>query len=88
MDKRGECYRCRYFDRYYTKETRHFQPTKCGFCCKVQTVVSSHGDCEHYEAKLYRYKKDVLLKGCLSDLLTEISELRSMLEAEHHEEDV
>ena len=65
-----------------------FQPTKCGFCCKVQTVVSSHGDCEHYEAKLYRYKKDVFLKGCLSDLLTEISELRSMLEAEHHEEDV
>lgn len=48
MDKRGECYQCRHFDRYYTKETRHFQPTKCGFCYKKQSVVNMHEDCESY----------------------------------------
>lgn len=86
MDKRGECYQCRHFDRYYTKETRHFQPTKCGFCYNCRSVVNMHGDCENYQARRWHRRGETFLRFCLNDLLTEISELRSMLEAERNEE--
>ena len=86
MDKSGECYQCRHFDRYYTKETRHFQPTKCGFCYKNQSVVNLHEDCENYQAKRWHRRDETFLRFCLNDLLTEISELRSILEAGRNEE--
>ena len=63
MDKRGECYQCRHFDRYYL-----------------------HEDCENYRAKRWHRRDETFLRFCLNDLLTEISELRSMLEAERNEE--
>ena len=32
-DKCNLCYRCRYFDRYYTKGAKSFNKTPCGWCC-------------------------------------------------------
>ena len=30
--KLKECYRCKYFDKYYVKGVKQFVPTKCGWC--------------------------------------------------------
>ena len=76
------CYRCRFFDRYYTKGIREFEKTKLGWCCeKMQTVVSQ-GGCGEYE--LRKRRKDYgLIAYHLSDLLAQVSSLRQIIEEKY-----
>ncbi len=76
----NRCSRCRFFDRYYTKETKKFRRTECGWCRKKQELVSTHGECEKYSARTRRCMPQRALYLQLNDLLTEISEIRNFLE--------
>ena len=80
------CYGCKFFDRYYTKEISRFCATKIGLCYEKGDCVNACDGCEKYQPKPHAGKSCFLLKHSLNGLLTELSELRKMLEAEHHEE--
>ena len=85
-NKCGECFRCRYFDRYYTKEIKRFEMTDIGGCSeKGGAIVGKHDGCESYAPRLYRSRYNRLLRVILNDILNEISEVRSMIEAEDNE---
>ena len=79
QDEKNLCYRCRYFDRYYTKAVKAFQKTKLGWCCKKMHNVESQSGCENY---LFRkpHKNRGLIEYHLSDLLAEVSSLRQIME--------
>lgn len=83
---KNECYRCKFLDRYYTKEIKEFQKTKLGWCCKKQETVTIHNSCEYFFAKQKQKRSMGLLRFCLNDLLTEISEIRKIIEAENSED--
>ncbi len=76
----NRCSRCRFFDRYYTKETKKFRRTECGWCRKKRELVSTHGECEKFLARTRRCMPQRALYLQLNDLLTEISEIRNFLE--------
>lgn len=78
------CRDCKYFSRYYTKEEKRFERTKCGWCCKAGKTVNSGEGCEKFERRGKR-KEEWLLRQYLSDILTELTELRKIIEAEHEE---
>lgn len=84
-NKKKECYRCKYLDRYYTKGIKEYQKTRFGWCCKKQESVTIHNGCENFFAKPKQTRNMRLLRFCLNDLLTEISEIRKIIEAENGE---
>ena len=86
MEQENICARCRYFDRYFIKETKHFKKTELGRCAKKDGQVSAHGGCEQFLRGTCQKKSRLLLRCALSELLTEISEIRKMMETE--DEDV
>ncbi len=86
-ERRGKCVNCRYMDNYYTKGVKSFERTKYGWCCKKACIVNNGGGCEEYVYKASRKKvQEIFLKCYISDLLTEITELRKLLETEANEE--
>lgn len=85
-DKCNLCYRCRYFDRYYIKGTKSFNPTPCGWCCQAVAEVRADGGCEKYAAKRKTKLHEATICRCLSDILTELSELKKVVESDEREE--
>ena len=83
--KNEECYRCKFFDRYYTKEAKQYRRTKFGWCRKQVKSVNVHETCEYFIFKPPRKRCNEILSNALNDLLTQISEIRSVLEAEEDE---
>lgn len=81
-DKSKKCYACRYFDRYYVKEVKRFKKIKFGWCCNCGKAVSSCDGCDKFVFRKPKKIDEGMLKFYLSDLLTEISELRQAVEAE------
>lgn len=80
------CLWCKHLDRYYTRETRHFRKTKLGWCRAEQRDVEVHGQCGQFVRKrAVRGHSKFLLENALEGLLTEISELREILETEEGE---
>ena len=86
-EEKGKCYRCIFFDRYYTKETKHFQRTSCGMCRKKSENVFACGVCDYYSQRQGGYRSRLVIKRCLHELLIEISEVRKMLEVDNYNED-
>lgn len=83
MESKGkQCYRCKNLDRYYTKGIKEFNPTKFGWCCKKRENVNIHDGCEQYVLKPKRNRNRLLIRYCLNNLLTEITEIRKVIEAE------
>ena len=85
-DKCNLCYRCRYFDRYYIKGVKSFNPTPCGWCCHAAAEVRADGGCEKYAAKKKTKLHEATIRRCLSDILTELSELKKAVESDEREE--
>ena len=85
-NKCGKCFRCRYFERYYTKGVKKFVMTDLGACYqRGREAVNKHDGCESYEPRQYKVRSNRLLRCVLSDILTQISEVRKMIEAEENE---
>ncbi|MDE6294407.1 MAG: hypothetical protein K2L88_07290 [Clostridiales bacterium] len=77
------CSRCKYLDRYYTKGVNRFNRTDLGFCRKRRESVNVREcRCESYEVDRYigRIGRRAV-KVCLNDLLTQITEIRKVIEA-------
>ena len=84
-----KCYACRELQRFYTKGTTKFNQTKYGRCCNSDKIVYIHESCECFVRKpRIKKRRKYMLELCLNDLLTEISKIRKILEAENEREDV
>lgn len=79
------CARCREMDRYYTREEKRFRETDFGWCPKRGGIVKKHESCGQFAPRPYRRVRARLLQYCLNELLTEISLIRNVLEAEERE---
>ena len=88
MENKGECYRCRNFIRYYTRGAKQFNQTKFGWCGAKLCTVSNREGCEQYVFKKPTKKSRETLRICLSNLLTEISAIRQVLEDENADKNV
>ena len=81
------CSKCRYLDRYYIKGATRFSKTEFGWCMYKNKSIDIREDyCEKYEARKRPKVPSRRIQVCLNDLLTEISEVRKILEAESDEE--
>lgn len=80
-----ECNRCKYYEPYYTRNTKHFNKTKCGRCSKKRCMVSSHDSCDEHSYKSCTSKSKRVLKLYLNDLLTDLTEIRQIIEVENAE---
>lgn len=79
-NKKPECFECRDLIRYYTKGIKRFNKSRYGWCCKRQEHVDIHDNCENFNRCR---KKGIILystKICINDLLTQITEIRNILE--------
>lgn len=79
-EKQGKCFRCCFFDRYYTREEKHFQRTACGWCGYKEECVSSSETCKAFKKKRGHKRPKRVILLYLHDLLTEISEVRKLIE--------
>lgn len=83
MSEKGDrCFRCENFDRYYLKGVKHYKAVPFGWCCKKVCTVGSKESCEFFRAKASREILPWQLRLCLNDVLTELSEIRKILEAD------
>ncbi len=80
------CRKCKYFDRYYTKETKRYNKTKYGLCCKTRDNVGVEGHCDRFEVKPKRGKAKYMVRYFLNDLLTEITEIRKIIEDDENDD--
>ena len=86
MPTEEKCGNCRYMDRYYTKGVTRFNKTEYGRCMVRQKSVNVFDSCERYEKRKNMGKASKRVKVCLNDLLTEITEIRKVIEVEQDEE--
>lgn len=83
MQEKGKCYQCKNFDRFYTKGVKRFNKTTLGWCCKKGCEVGSGNSCgDAYAHRAPTTKIKSLTKYYLSDLLTQISAIRELIEEE------
>ncbi len=80
VESNMECYICRHFDRLYIKGNKRYNATKYGYCRVHGKTVQIHEICEKFAKKLYSKKSNKAIRNYLNDLLTEISEVRKVLE--------
>ena len=78
----NQCFRCKYLDRYYTKGVKSFDKAKCGWCSKKIAVVNIHESCDEFVPDTKSYRSNRLIKINLNNFLTELSQLRKLLECE------
>ncbi len=76
----GNCSRCMYFDRYFVKKATTFQSTSIGWCEVKKEIVKSRDSCEECKKRQLRRTSYHALILHLNDLLTEISEVKGILE--------
>lgn len=87
MEKESNyCYRCRYLDRYYVKGIKRFNKTKIGRCIKSGDTVNVRETCGLFEESPKRSSGKLLIRYCLNDLLTQLSEIRKIIEEEKDEQ--
>lgn len=79
----GKCRFCKYMDLYYVRGVTRFERTKLGWCSKKQCNVTTDSGCDMYAVKVVRKKSDIHIKRRLSDLLTEITAIRQIVEEEN-----
>ena len=81
----NKCYRCREFDRYYTRGTTRFDKTEIGRCCATGKDVNAQDCCERFTARKYVVKTRYAVKVCLNKILTDITAVRNIIEEEAEE---
>lgn len=82
----ASCFSCSKFDSYYTKGMKCFNKTKFGWCSCKRDNVYIHDVCDKYEFKVYKRKMSSYIKYTLSDLLTELTVIRNIIEEESRAE--
>lgn len=88
MENRSKhCYSCKFLERYYIRGIKRYHKSEFGWCCKKRDHIPSHGCCELFEWRAYPRKNMSALHYTLSDLLTEISEVRHIIEDKVSEEE-
>lgn len=83
-DNKNSCYGCSHFTQYYIKGITHFDKAKCGWCSVLRENIGIHDGCGEYKHRPLKKRNINMLRYSLNGLLTEISEIRKVLE---HEED-
>lgn len=76
------CRKCKNFERYYTKGAKQFDKSPIGWCYCNRGVVSIDDCCDRFTVKAKVKMSKYTLRNCLSDLLTELSSLRHVIEAD------
>ena len=77
------CAICRDFNRFYTIGVTRFNETDYGYCNEHKRCVGEYDYCDDYTFCFYpKISKHVVLKN-LNSLLTELSEVRRVLEEEY-----
>ena len=79
------CYRCGFFDRYYTKETNNFKQTNLGWCIFKGANTTSCETCPNYKTKKLVQRGSIQLSDTLNDILTQITVVRQIFEEEHND---
>lgn len=85
QEKFKRCSVCTYFDRYYIRQVKRFDKTEFGWCFKIGEITECKHCCDKFAHRQPKKIDEGLLKFYLSDLLTEISQLRTTVEAELNE---
>lgn len=80
-----KCFRCLFFERYFTKGVKSFQQTQHGWCRKRHETVASIEQCDRFVQKPPPAGDRRFLECALDSLLAEISEIRKVIEAEQNE---
>ena len=80
-----KCCKCRYFNRYYVKSNTDFNKIEYGFCLEKRRTVGAHDKCEIYKTKPKRKAPNETALRVLSNLLTQISLVRQLLEEEFND---
>lgn len=86
-NKGNRCLNRDYFMCYYVKSVKLFKKTEFGYCIKDIGTVKKDGCCAAYAPKKCRRTPKRSLLYYLSDLLTEISQIRVILEEEAEQSD-
>ncbi len=86
-----KCNKCKNFKRYYIKGVKEFKRTDYGWCGKNMTVIDMREDnrigCEKFIANTERVLNKRSVYYYLSELLTELSAIREVLQDEDHDEE-
>jgi len=83
----NKCFRCKHFDRYFTKGITRFDKTKIGWCCKKTKEVNINDGCNSYEHKSNKKIIKYAIRRQISDILTELSTIRNILEVDDNADD-
>lgn len=75
-----QCYRCGYLDRFYVKDLKQYNKVKYGWCVNKRNVVGIHDCCDNYKGQYKTKKSNFYLLSALSDILTDLSEIRNILQ--------
>lgn len=81
-ENKHRCYNCINFDCFYTKEVKRFKRAECGWCFFKAEIINKFGTCGNYKSKPRKRPVKRALMYYLSDLLTQISEIRVIIAAE------
>ena len=84
-NKNNQCSKCKFFDRYYTKEIKQFKRTKCGWCYKKADSVCVNDCCENFTYGCKPRRRTKFINYYLNDLLTQLSAIRAIIEADCNE---
>ncbi len=84
-DKDYLCFKCRKFQRYYTRGRTEFKPTKMGWCSHKRGEIKGTDGCEAFVYKKKQNHLNYDVKYRLNTLFTEITVIRNILEEEHRE---
>lgn len=85
-DGSKKCFKCVYFNRYYTMGVRKFYDTEFGWCGEKKSTVVNTDGCKEFILKRKRplFKDSVQIK--LNGLLTEISAIRKIIEEDMYDD--
>ncbi len=80
-----KCFKCRNSDRYYIRGEKRFNRIELGWCCDKCESVNAESCCGNFAVKSPCKKSERILAASLSGILTELSELRNIIEEERSE---
>ena len=77
-----ECCRCQYFDKYYTRGVKQYNPTKLGMCTINKEDRSLHEHCEKFRVKQREKMLRFSVAIALNNLLAQITEINDVIKKE------
>lgn len=81
----NKCKRCKYFYVFYTRGIKRYSATEYGWCRKNVRIAEQNEKCEQYLYKGKQQTSKRFTRLILSDMLTDLSEIRSVLQGEKDE---